>query len=303
MGVHTLLVDSRDRDPSEKENFYTVTLPKVYKEVVGARLLTAEVPCSFYVFTESNTSFSINAQTITIPPGNYGVCDLVKTVNELFIQDNWIVSLCLKTQKVSINVPETETSLVIDGPLAPYLGFGSELPFVSNLRSLTAPNMASTNPHTYLLLDIPELNSVDDIDRVGSCFAKIPCDADTGEYVYVDNSDSVSLSELRPARASLASLRIRWRFRDRSLVDFNGLDHAFSIEIVTKDRSENVPQNKPKAPPPTIVVNPAPVVLPPKSSLPDDDATIKRRNLGILVGGLLAIILAVWFLSTHKRSE
>lgn len=83
--THTVLVDSRDRNyetyPSPSS--YRVFLPCTLKNVVSARLVEAEVPASFYVFTEARNTTKLDVvlssaadvfiaqQIVTIPDGNY----------------------------------------------------------------------------------------------------------------------------------------------------------------------------------------------------------------------------------------
>ncbi|NBS71544.1 hypothetical protein EBT31_21930, partial [bacterium] len=77
--THTVLVDSRDRldTPGATSSHYVIRLPSILKRVVSARLVSAEIPASFYIFrnTYGNTSLDVTvngvAKTVTIPDGNY----------------------------------------------------------------------------------------------------------------------------------------------------------------------------------------------------------------------------------------
>jgi hypothetical protein len=82
--IKTLLVDSRDRSPLSTQSQYTVKLPKTYENIYAVTLKSAEVPYSWYTFSEArgNLSFVVTVlnydgigtdltETITIPEGNY----------------------------------------------------------------------------------------------------------------------------------------------------------------------------------------------------------------------------------------
>jgi hypothetical protein len=303
MTVHAVLVDSRDRDATKdpEENSYTVTLPRVYKEVIGARLVTAEIPCSYYVFTETNNFLHVDDQTLVVHPGNYSACDLLAALqeqaDEAFGKGVVTLTLVKQTQKVCIT---KEGTFTVDGPLAPYLGFANA-GSITATDEIVSPAMACTNPHTYLVLDIPELNGIDHVDRVNGSFAKVPCNADTGEYVYVDRSEMPSHSLQSPI-ASLKTLRIRWRHWDNSLVDFNGIDHAFTLELVTKDPSSMVLRNKSKPAPPTIIVNPPPSLVHNNTQPAPPPSPQPMHNIKYLCGGLVVLVVVVWWLSKTPAS-
>lgn len=265
MVVHTVHIDSRDRDliSSSTPAEYLVRLPRTFRKVVSARLLSAEIPSSFYVFRSEygNTSVNVSVNgsplhSITIPDGNYTGSTLSaalrSALNTAFAPLTFTVTLSKSTLKMTfVNLDgydmtintTTETTETREWGLGYYLGFPKDEVFTGSV--ITAPRVASTNPYTYLVLDIEELNGAHEGGIDGTqlaphgCFAKIPFAANSFEYVFMDASaSSVHPTTYRPPITSLDRLRIRWRFHDGRLVNFEELEHSFTLEIIEKDREE-----------------------------------------------------------------
>lgn len=260
---HTILLDSRDRDydayPDASE--YRVMLPMVYKNVEKARLISAEIPASFYVFTAeaNNTTIDITLEnestprTITIPDGNYASTTMASTLASALSQATsmaFTVSISRTTRKLTITndegsdfTLESSTGLPTGWGLAYYLGFDRDTAYSSTDGVLVSPRLVSLNPYNYILVDIDELNGLAEGgmygNRVGlGSFAKIPFDGHSFDYVYV-NTDNATFPEitLRPRKASIDRLHIKFRFHDGRPVDFRGVENSMMIEFVTKEKS------------------------------------------------------------------
>jgi hypothetical protein len=263
---HTILLDSRDRDfdaypdPSE----YRIMLPTVYRNIQSARLVSAEIPASFYVFTAEaqNTSLDITVgsttATITLPDGNYSSSTFSSAL-ETALTDatghTFSVTVSKTTLRMTIASDTTDftiepsTGTPTGWGLPFYLGFQRDVAYSSSEGVLTAPRIISLNPHNYILLDIDQLNGLDEGSlyggRVGSgSFAKIPFDAYSFDFVYLD-TEKTTFPEtvLRPGLASLDRLNIKFRFHDGRPVDFNGVEHSLALEIITKDPVTERPRN------------------------------------------------------------
>lgn len=255
---HIIVADSRDRDyegyPSNSN--YRLMLPKSYKDIIGARLVSVELPGSFYVFSSlyNNTSLAVSIgilqQTVTIPDGNYSTETMptaLKTALEAaFPGQTFDVSVDPATLKLVIS--NDLTSFSIDGGafatedsaewgLAYYLGFDKT---VVSGNVVTSSRVMTMNPQTYVLLDIPELNAVDEMGLFGNpvgrgCFAKLALQGNSFEYVYGDSTNIITHPVLPTPRASIDRLTIQWRFHNGNFVNFQGIEHSFTIELVCKD--------------------------------------------------------------------
>lgn len=259
---HTILLDSRDRDydayPDASE--YRVMLPTLYKNIIKARLVSAEIPTSFYVFTEDagNTTLNIavageTTKVITIPDGNYASNSISSTLAHVLTQETgrtFTVSVSRTTRKLTIS-NEEGTDFTLESSTGPptgwglpyYLGFERGLTYTSTGGILESPRLVSLNPYNYILVDIDELNGLDEGgmygDRVGhGSFAKVPFDAHSFDYVYV-NTDNATFPEiiLRPGRASVDRLHIKFRFHDGRPVDFRGVENSMMLELVSKEKT------------------------------------------------------------------
>ena len=268
--VHTILVDSRDREAptATSPSAYRVTLPLKLRRVVSARLVSAEVPSSFYVFRAEygNTSLRVLvnsvAHDITIPDGNYTASQMAlalrTALNEAFAPLAFNAAVSKTTLKLSIqnldgfdvSVDTTAaataaaggtTAPVTEWGLGYYLGFRKDE--VVTGAVVTGSRVMSTNPYTYLVLDIEELNGSHEGGNGGAtpmashgCFAKIPFSANSFEYVFMDaRAVSDKPATFSPPIATLDRLRVRFRFHDGRLVNFDDLEHSFTLELVTKE--------------------------------------------------------------------
>lgn len=264
MTVHVVTIDSRDRDydmypdPSN----YRVMLPKKYKRVTSARLLTAEIPCTFYVFEakKKNTTLPIQVGAnprvdVVIPDANYDpntFCVVLESKLEEATDIVWTVLIDSTTMKITLSNaysvdfvvgPWTSTAASEWG-LGFYMGFEKETQYASSGGSLTSPLPVQLNPVNYLLLDIEELNGIDEGGLHGSTvgfgsFSKIPVQVNSFDYAYLDCSKMCTpLVYFSPEVPTLDRLRIRLRFHDGRLVDFRGVEHSFTLELHTRDRGD-----------------------------------------------------------------
>ena len=253
-----VVVDSRDRDMAlfPDPGQYTYRLPQTFHHVVGARLMTAEIPTSFYVFTAArgNTSmtFLLNgvSRTVTIPDGNYGYGSMAQVLQEAletaFADTAFVVAISATNLKLSVSTGSITDVLGVDttGPqasVAPlqwglswYLGFHRNV-VETAAGTLVSPRVVCCNPELYMLLDIKELSDVQEAGVYGAggtqgpTFAKIPLSVQSFEYAFFDKQ--ITANVLQPPLARLNELHISFRFHDGTPVVFQGVEHAFTIEL------------------------------------------------------------------------
>lgn len=200
---YTVHFDSQDRvrfndtTPSE----YTLLMPRILRNVVSAKLLSAEVPTSYYVFRDAygNTSMSVSlhtgsetvTQTITLPDGNYGsnITDVLKgTLEEAFPGYTFECAVSPITMKLSIAESEGNEVQIHTDDVADAISFRSTLPHylgfsfdtLAKGSPLIADHIINVNPATYAILDIDELNQSNEGGLYGTrhsprgIFAKLP---------------------------------------------------------------------------------------------------------------------------------
>ena len=101
-------------------------------------------------------------------------------------------------------------------------------------------------PANYILMDIPQLNKIDETsldDRKGSyvngCFAKIQCDGNPFDYIYLMDTGAYQLNRtvFNPPISKLTTLTIKFRLHDGRILDFNGIENSFTIELELLDNN------------------------------------------------------------------
>lgn len=106
----------------------------------------------------------------------------------------------------------------------------------------------ATNPFptNYILMDMDTLNKIDEtsIDdlkawKVNGAFAKIPTDGNSGDFVYLTDSAAyqVNRAVYSPPISKLSQLFIKFRLHDGRIIDFNGVEHSFTLEIEMLDNN------------------------------------------------------------------
>jgi hypothetical protein len=267
--THILHIDSRDRVAYRETSSgkYIVPTPRILRNVVGARLLSAELPTSYYVFREAfgNTTLRVtvnnHTRDVTLPDGNYNITWMMaalQTALEEAFEDpglTFTVTISVTTLKMSIQNLEgytvtvhTDTHETLDEysqTLAHFLGcpFGE----VCEGDPMISPGIVSLNPFTYMMLDIRELNQGAYEGGVygsryspSGVFSKVPVRNNSFEYTFWEPENPPTL-HFRPPIPRLDRLTVWWRFHTMADVDFNGMDHSFTIEVITEEEGETDP--------------------------------------------------------------
>lgn len=253
----TVLVDSRDRDTSRypNPNSYRIQLPTALRNVSSARLVSAEIPGMFYVFTASrgNTSLRVSISNlfqehvVSIPDGNYTaytMADALQTaLNSAFTGTTFTVSLDQTTMRYTITNDDARpltihcdqgSAGVSTDPfvwgLGYFLGF-EKTKIVGESGTVTAPGILNLRPESYMLLRIRDLDTV---YQTGTekrrSFAKIPFAVSSFGINFFDKllTDNI----LNPVKERLEWLDIELVFFDDTPVEFVGQgEHSFTLEF------------------------------------------------------------------------
>lgn len=277
--VMYLVVDSRarnyDRYPTPSQ--YRVDLPRKYFNVTDIRIVSAELPITFYSFCAaslSNTSMTVavngTSKTVTIPDGNYDGTSLSlalqTALNAAFAQPTLTTFFTVTIDPITLAMTIScsggvTTSLAVDtttalatGPRADWgLAYNCGFPrgvVTSGVVGATAGSMSVTgtqavnvNTETYVLMCIDGLDNVDVAGLYGSgqsnkCFAKVTLNGSSGDVIYFDKPH-LTHNRLNPPR-DIVRIDTSWRFADGTLVDWKGCEHSFTLEITcTETRSSS----------------------------------------------------------------
>lgn len=257
-------IDSTDRNysmyPSSTE--YTLSLLQVFKNVVAIRLLSAEIPASFYVFSAVANTTTIYLKdgtspyvAVTIPDGNYTLsqlCDALsaailaattQTYTVILNQATLKIIITSPTNDFMINTAEGSSTQIVNWGLGYFLGFNKGI-YSSVSKNITAPNPGSINPYNYMILDLGgNLNMITENEIPKGYFAKVPINVCNFNYVYLTpECCSYNFARYDPPIGRLDKICIRWRFHDGRPINFNGYEHSFTLEIFTGEGKLKHPQ-------------------------------------------------------------
>lgn len=260
----TVLVDSRDRQYSRDPypNRYRIKLPKTLRNVSSCRMVTAEIPGSFFIFhpNRSNVSLRVGAggvqpKTVEIAGGNYTpstiASALQSSLNAAFSGDSVVfgVSVSETTNKMTISSSSHPSDPVVvdcsegapgvgerqsDWGLGYYLGFQKST--LSGTGAVTGAHSVITKPESYLLLKIQGLNGVLECGLNGSTesratFSKIPFNILTNSFSVAYYDKLISDNVLNPIVERIQWLDISICYHDGSLVEFEGGENSFTLEF------------------------------------------------------------------------
>lgn len=252
-----ITIDSRDRDFAKypSATSYAIDLPETFYHVTTARLMTAEIPTSFYVFSAArgNTTITVTRNgtpyTVTVPDGNYGFTAMAAAVGAALTAAFGVVvtvTIDFTTMKTTITSATGADVIGVDARsltsaaktqwgLAYYLGFDRDVLRVGT-GSVTSPRVASMNPELYVLLDVEELGTIRECGVEGgggtmgrTTFAKIPLTVESNEYNMFDKQ--LTCNTYFPPLSKLYKLHIAFRFHDGTPIDFHGVEHSMTLEV------------------------------------------------------------------------
>jgi hypothetical protein len=119
-------------------------------------------------------------------------------------------------------------------------------PLGSSSATITANFAFNLFPINYVLLDLGVLNKIDETclddrkgSRVNGVFAKIPCDGNSGDYIYLTDTGAYPLNRtvFTPPVSKLTTLNIKFRLHDGRVIDFNGVENSFTLELELLDNN------------------------------------------------------------------
>lgn len=175
-----LELDSKDsqktNDQDDKTDWPTFFLTRPLQNIVGMKVLQAEIPFSYYVINSSNNTFSLNESgvvptaTVTIPVGNYTSSSLASAFGTALTTSSvalgaktYTVVYSTLTQKFTITstaAPGSTFTLTFGtstdtGNTNPrfYLGFPAGATTSNTTPSLESPNIPQISGPNYIYLN------------------------------------------------------------------------------------------------------------------------------------------------------
>jgi hypothetical protein len=133
-----------------------------------------------------------------------------------------------------------------------FLGFNANT-YVANanpspLTTYSLVGQFSVNPFpvNYILMDLDILNKIDETSlddrkawKVNGAFAKILTDGNSSDFVYLTDAAAyqVNRAVYSPPISKLTQLVVKFRLHDGRIIDFNGIENSFTIELEMLDNN------------------------------------------------------------------
>tara|TARA_Y100000996_G_scaffold407748_1_gene385749 strand:+ start:700 stop:1662 length:963 start_codon:yes stop_codon:yes gene_type:complete len=156
MSVHTLDIDSGERDPIAYPNpgDYVVELKNPIYNVSKISLVSARIHASQLLINDRNNTFSVNGTTVTLPNENYSGNEIA---SELFTQ---FQSSSLPITSVTYDKSKND---IIFGGTAPFT-----FEFYGGVNGFANTSEGLTTPHDILGLPASNVSSVNNTITTGS---------------------------------------------------------------------------------------------------------------------------------------
>lgn len=112
--------------------------------------------------------------------------------------------------------------------------------------TLTGQFTVNPFPTNYVLMDLDILNKMDETSldglkawKVNGAFAKILANGNSGDFVYLTDTNEHPLNRTvyTPPISKLTNLIVKFRLHDGRIIDFNGVEHSFTIELEMLDNN------------------------------------------------------------------
>lgn len=258
--------------PTVYQNVYAATLKSIELPLTFYQYATAANNVTI-VYTYGASP----QRTAQIRDGNYlNVNDMISALNDAFdaaqgttgdiiaVEDDTTGKIYFQGKQTFTFylVPQTPTSAQCGAALTSnyttWWGLGYFLGFTQSTKISDAYVSAGYNfiivpefslnlyPTNYILMDIAQLNKIDETsldDRKGAningTFAKIPCDGNPRDYVYLYDTGAYPLnrSVFSPPISKLTTLTVQFRLHDGRVLDFNGIENSFTLELELLDNN------------------------------------------------------------------
>ncbi|TPX56473.1 hypothetical protein SpCBS45565_g08396 [Spizellomyces sp. 'palustris'] len=227
---------------------------KPLTNVVGFKLLDAQIPFSYYVFPEGRNTFQLYepatdaTTTVTIPPGNYTPSSFVavlQTALETAGDAEYTVVFSTATGKFTITSSVAEPFAVtfdFDGP-GTWIGFTHAATFTASAGGvLVAPFVARLSGPDYIYVCSQSLGFLNyntlrlgDAATSGAVVAKIPVTVNPGGVITWTDPDPTKLFECDVGVLERVDLYVAAGGDVTTPLDFNGAPFSLKFMFVTSD--------------------------------------------------------------------
>ncbi len=244
-------------------NHPTFILQKEVSDLVGFKVIEAEIPFTYYVINPTNQTFTLtepggtNAPiTITLPVGNYTGSSITQALQTALaagtgVIRTYTVTLTASTGKLRIASSANEAFVLTFGTTG---DFGASNPRLwlgmaagantATAGVLVAPSVALLSGPSYLYLCSTRLGLLNndtlrrgDLAQSGAVVAKIPVNTNPGGTIMWSDPDTGKYFEVDAAQLTSVDFYLAFGGVGMALpeVDLNGVAFSVKIGLITAD--------------------------------------------------------------------
>jgi hypothetical protein len=223
--------------------------------VAAFKVLSAEIPFSYYVFSSENNSFVITISAIdtvcVIPEGNYNATRLVNQLQELFnglAVGTFVVQLVDLTQKLKITGPSpfslTFGTSTDTGNTNPRLFMGFNAGLISCSGVMNAPNCVLLSGPAYLylnstksggLINLHLPTSAADRGNTGPQLAKIPVNTQSGGIILYSDPAPLYYFDMEDGNLDFVDFYLTMgTLTTQKPLRLNGLSFSIKLGVLTR---------------------------------------------------------------------
>lgn len=205
----------------------TVILGNRHRRIRSLALKNAQVPVGFYNVRAPYNTMNVNSISYTVTPGNYSITTLINALNTTVTSAVGAFS----TGALNNNVQFSSASGVVTMNVQPltmlsFLGFTDQ----QQGTSFYGTNSYIVNFDTYMNIWIENLGTQSQEPR--QITFKVPLTVGSGSIMHwTENAQNNQLVEVTDRGVRLDRLNIQVQDRFGNLLNNNGLDWSFTIEI------------------------------------------------------------------------
>jgi hypothetical protein len=265
-------IDSLDNTGSGAGGISALNWPSFFvggknplSRVRGMKILSAEIPFSYYVFTSTNNTFEVSDSAsgpwtlVTIPQGNYTkdtILPVLKSIIEAAIPGTLTVTFNAPTLKLVFASTASLFLRFVENPLVSprlWIGFNAGVFGFTGAGTFTAPNVALLSGPNYLYINSIKFGQLTNNylpsgfspvnGNTGPQIAKVPVDVDSGEVIYYTDPDPQKYFDIGDIN-SLQKIDFYLSLgTSEAVLDLNGLSFslklALLIEKMNMDESQS----------------------------------------------------------------
>lgn len=235
--------------------------------VKGMKIISAEIPFSYYVFTSTNNTFELSANgttgwiTVSIPPGNYTkdtILPVLKSIIEGALPGTMTVTYNPSTMKLFFSGGAIGFGVFFRFPedvlVSPrlWLGFNTGVTGFAGVGSISAQNVALLSGPNYLYINstqfgqlthnyLPTGNSSTN-GNTGPQIAKVPVNSDSGGIIYYTDPDPQKYFDIGDSNTIQKIDFYLSIGTSEAVLDLNGL--SFSLKLALLLEKMNMDENQ-----------------------------------------------------------